>query len=93
MSALIAALICPGSSGQAVTICSNSGQTSELCTRFCTLSELVFLLSPLLFGLCEFKFDSPWGYLINSQDRIFLCVLAVFLFLVVYENLLFFNAV
>ena len=58
ISSLIVSFTCSGSSGQAVMICSNSGQTWELCTRFCTLLELVFLLSPLLCELSEFKFES-----------------------------------
>jgi hypothetical protein len=52
---------------------------------------LAFLSSPFLLGPCEIKFASPWGYFINSQERRFKSVLAVFMSLVVYENLLFFT--
>ena len=36
-------------------------------------------------------FESPWGYLLSGQKRSFSSILAVFMSLIVYENLLFYS--
>ena len=54
-----------------VIICSNFWQIFDLCTVFCTVLGLVFLLSSLPDLLCDFLFESRSAHFIYSQKQIF----------------------